>query len=127
MFDSNTQPKYLEKEEWIIRDVHCVPSLIKLFFRELPSSPLQAMTNNNNNNSEHNCVDNMTTTYSLLRSAVSSANLNSDKRDALRDFKNALDFLSTAQFWSVDFYNNDGTLYKIRTQFAAHFSPSLHK
>ena len=48
MFDSNTQPKYLEKEEWIIRDVHCVPSLIKLFFRELPASPLQAMTNNNN-------------------------------------------------------------------------------
>ena len=99
MFDSNTQPKYLEKEEWIIRDVHCVPSLIKLFFRELPSSPLQAMTNNN----EHSCGNNnsMTTTYSLLRSAVSSANMNSDKRDALRDFKNALDLLSSAQFRSV--------------------------
>ena len=95
MFDSNTQPKYLEKEEWIVRDVHCIPSLIKLFFRELPSSPLQAMTNNNNNNNM------TTTTYGLLRSAVSSANLNSDKRDALRDFKNALELLSSAQFWSV--------------------------
>ena len=54
MFDSNTQPKYLEKEEWIIRDVHCVPSLIKLFFRELPASPLQAMTNNNNEHPTNN-------------------------------------------------------------------------
>ena len=41
------------------------------------------------------------TTYSLLRSAVSSANLNSDKREALRDFKSALELLSNAQFWSV--------------------------
>ena len=39
-----------------------------------------------------------TTTYSLLRSAVSSANLNSDKRDALREFKSALELLSSAQF-----------------------------
>ena len=41
MFDSGTQPKALEKEDWIVRDVHCVPSLIKQFFRELPNSPLQ--------------------------------------------------------------------------------------
>ena len=40
MFDSGTQPKALEKEDWIMRDVHCVPSLIKQFFRELPNSPL---------------------------------------------------------------------------------------
>ena len=40
MFDSGTQPKSMEKEEWIMRDVHCVPSLIKQFFRELPNSPL---------------------------------------------------------------------------------------
>ena len=40
MFDSGTQPKSLEKEDWIMRDVHCVPSLIKQFFRELPNSPL---------------------------------------------------------------------------------------
>ena len=40
MFDSGTQPKSMEKEDWIMRDVHCVPSLIKQFFRELPNSPL---------------------------------------------------------------------------------------
>jgi hypothetical protein len=40
MFDSGTQPKSLEKEDWIMRDVHCVPSLVKQFFRELPNSPL---------------------------------------------------------------------------------------
>ena len=40
MFDSGTQPKCLEKEDWIMRDVHCVPSLVKQFFRELPNSPL---------------------------------------------------------------------------------------
>ena len=40
MFDSGTQPKAMEKEDWIMRDVHCVPSLIKQFFRELPNSPL---------------------------------------------------------------------------------------
>ena len=99
MFDSNTQPKFLEKEDWIVRDIHCVPSLIKLFFRELPASPLQALNVANNNDKE-----NKYTTYNLLRNALSTANLNSDKREALRDFKSALDLLSRAQFRYINVY-----------------------
>merc|ERR1719195_1726395 len=60
------------------------------------------MTNNNNEHPTNSNVNNNdnpgTTTYSLLRSAVSSANLNSDKRDALGEFKSALELLSSAQF-----------------------------
>ena len=36
LFDTQTVPEALEKESWIIQDLHCVPSVIKLFFRELP-------------------------------------------------------------------------------------------
>ena len=36
MFDTQTVPDALHKEDWIQQDLHCVPSLIKLFFRELP-------------------------------------------------------------------------------------------
>ena len=94
MFDTGTQPKNLEKEDWIVRDVHSVPSLIKLFFRELPVSPLQSMTLNNKENI--NRVSN--STYGRIRDATVMANLNSDKREALRDFRSALEMLSNAQF-----------------------------
>ena len=60
MFDSGTQPKALEKEDWIVRDVHCVPSLIKQFFRELPNSPLHH-TNNNITRININNGNNVTT------------------------------------------------------------------
>ena len=36
MFDTQTVPEPLYKEDWIQQDLHSVPSLIKLFFRELP-------------------------------------------------------------------------------------------
>ena len=36
LFETKTVPQALHKEDWIIQDIHCVPSLIKLFFRELP-------------------------------------------------------------------------------------------
>ena len=36
LFETKTVPHALHKEDWIIQDIHCVPSLIKLFFRELP-------------------------------------------------------------------------------------------
>ena len=36
LFETQMVPQALHKEDWIIQDIHCVPSLIKLFFRELP-------------------------------------------------------------------------------------------
>ena len=56
MFDSGTQPKALEKEDWIMRDVHCVPSLIKQFFRELPNSPLHYTGNVTRISISNGCV-----------------------------------------------------------------------
>eukprot|EP00093_Oithona_nana_P002295 02295.XXX_45163_46418_1 [CDS] Oithona nana genome sequencing. len=73
-------PQVLHTEDWIIQDIHCVPSVIKLFFRELPE-PL--------------CPEKM---YQLLRQGVTIASGNSDSREALPYFKEALHFLSCYQY-----------------------------
>ena len=125
MFDSGTQPKSMEKEDWIMRDVHCVPSLIKQFFRELPNSPLHygngnvtriSINNGNVSSSEkkpdqkhpneasnfNTGAQNINSTYSpnyeMFRNAAAAAARNSDKREALKQFKSALNLLAKAQF-----------------------------
>ena len=80
MFDTQTVPGLLHKEDWIIQDIHCVPSLVKLFFRELPE-PL--------------CPEN---SYSLLRKGANVASVNSDTREAMPYFKEGLACLSPIQF-----------------------------
>ena len=125
MFDSGTQPKSMEKEDWIMRDVHCVPSLIKQFFRELPNSPLHygngnvtriSINNGNASSSEkkpdqkhpneasnfntgaQNINSTFSPNYEMFRNAAAAASRNSDKREALKQFKSALNLLTKAQF-----------------------------
>lgn len=107
MFDTGTQPACLEKEDWVIRDVHSIPSLIKLFFRELPVSPLQCNVTNNNNCSNNNIRDNQTSAlpgefvnvYQLLKNAAAMGEQNSNKKDCLNEFKATLELLSRPQYW----------------------------
>ena len=80
LFETKMVPQVLHTEDWIIQDIHCVPSVIKLFFRELPE-PL--------------CPEKM---YQLLRQGVTIASGNSDSREALPYFKEALHFLSCYQY-----------------------------
>ena len=67
-------------EPWINQDLHCVPSVIKLFFRELPE-PL--------------CTEKV---WPLLKNGLNMATLNSDSRDALPYFKQALNGLNLAPY-----------------------------
>ena len=76
LFDTQTVPDNLHKEDWIQQDLHCVPSLIKLFFRELPD-PM--------------CTEGM---FPLLKKGAAIAALNSDSREALPCFKEAVKSLS---------------------------------
>ena len=70
----------LEKESWINQDLHCVPSVVKLFFRELPE-PL--------------CTEKA---WPMLKTGLNMATLNSDSRDALPYFKQALNGLHMAPY-----------------------------
>ena len=70
----------LEKESWINQDLHCVPSVVKLFFRELPE-PL--------------CTEKA---WPMLKTGLNMATLNSDSRDALPYFKQALNGLHLAPY-----------------------------
>ena len=79
MFDSQTQPAALHKEDWINQDIHCVPSLIKLFFREIPKPFFE----------NKSC--------SLLKRGASVSQINSDSREALPYFVEALKSLNGPQ------------------------------
>ena len=80
LFDTQTVPEALEKESWIIQDLHCVPSVIKLFFRELPE-PL--------------CTEKV---WPYLKNGLNMATINSDSREALPYFKQALNSLNLAPY-----------------------------
>lgn len=80
MFDTQTVPESLHKEDWIQQDIHCVPSLIKLFFRELPD-PM--------------CSEKM---FPLLKKGVAIASMNSDTREAMPCFKEALQIIGNCQY-----------------------------
>jgi hypothetical protein len=80
MFDSQTNPAALHLEDWIHQDLHCVPSLVKLFFRELPE-PL--------------CSEGA---YPLMKKGAAISSVNSDTRDALPYFQEALSHLGKAQY-----------------------------
>lgn len=82
MFDSATI-KNLNDEDWISQDLHCVPSLVKLFFRELPE-PL--------------CAEDA---YPLLKKGAAIAILNSDTREAMPYFRDALGHLGKAQYCTL--------------------------
>ena len=80
LFDTQTVPQALEKEPWINQDLHCVPSVVKLFLRELPE-PL--------------CTEKA---WPMLKTGLNMATLNSDSRDALPYFKQALNGLNMAPY-----------------------------
>ena len=80
LFETKMVPSLLQNEDWIIQDIHCVPSVVKLFFRELPE-PL--------------CPEKM---YALLRKGATISAGNSDTREAMPYFKEALNFLSSYQY-----------------------------
>ena len=80
MFDTQTVPEPLHKEDWIQQDLHCVPSLIKLFFRELPEPIFPEKI------------------FPLLKKGAVINALNSDTREALPCFKEAITSLGPAQF-----------------------------
>ena len=80
LFETKMVPSLLQNEDWIIQDIHCVPSVVKLFFRELPE-PL--------------CPEKM---YTLLRKGATISAGNSDTREAMPYFKEALHFLSSYQY-----------------------------
>ena len=79
MFDTQTNPVALHEEEWINQDIHCVPSLIKLFFRELPKPLFEESS------------------FELLKKGASVAQVNSDSREALPFFSEAIKSLNTNQ------------------------------
>jgi len=80
MFDTQTVPEPLYKEDWIQQDLHSVPSLIKLFFRELPD-PM--------------CSEKM---LPLLKKGATIATLNSDTREAMPCFREVLESIGTNHF-----------------------------
>ena len=80
-FESNVPSDFLTKEDWIRQDIHCVPSLVKLFFRELPE-PLCSRK-----------------TLPLLKKAASVGALNSDSRESMPYFKAALGLMTKPQYW----------------------------
>ena len=80
MFDTQTVPEPLHKEDWIQQDLHSVPSLIKLFFRELP---------------EPMCSEKM---LPLLKKGAAIATLNSDTREAMPLFKEVMESIGTNHF-----------------------------
>jgi len=68
-------------EDWVHQDIHCVPSLVKLFFRELPE-PLCSRE-----------------TMPLLKKAASVGSMNSDSRESLPYFKAALSLMKKPHYW----------------------------
>ena len=72
---------FLSAEDWIRQDIHCVPSLVKLFFRELPE-PLCSRE-----------------TLPLLKKAAAVGSINSDSRESLPYFKAALGLMRKPHYW----------------------------
>lgn len=78
LFDAHTAPADLASADWILQDIHCVSSVLKLFFRETPAPVLgEDMVG--------------------LREAMDERERNSDSRSALQLFKVALAKLTKVQ------------------------------
>ena len=71
----------MELEDWVMQDLHCVAATLKLFFRELP----QPVVN-------EEC-------YRMLRDAMAKKEQNSDSRDSLDFFRQALYKLGVEEYW----------------------------
>ncbi len=83
MFESGATADFLSKSDWIRQDIHCVPSLVKFFFRELPE-PLCSRK-----------------ALPLFKKAATVGAMNSDSRESLPYFKAALGLMTKPQYWSV--------------------------
>jgi hypothetical protein len=80
-FERGATSDLLTTSEWIRQDIHCVPSLVKLFFRELPE-PLCSRK-----------------TLPLLKKAAAVGSVNSDSRESLPYFRAALGLMTKPQYW----------------------------
>ena len=80
LFDLGTAPPSLHSEPWISQDLHCVPALVKLFFRDLPRPLISEEA------------------FPLLREALAIREANSDSRVALDHFRKALYKLSAGHY-----------------------------
>ena len=81
MFEAGAGFEFLSASEWIRQDIHSVPSLVKLFFRELPE-PLCSRK-----------------TLPLLKKAATVGAKNSDSRESLPYFRAALGLMTKPQYW----------------------------
>ena len=71
----------MELEDWLMQDIHCVASLVKLFCRELPAPGILPEA-----------------AGPLLREAAAVAEANSDSREALDSFRKAVYTLDRLQY-----------------------------
>ena len=80
LFDTGHAAEDLSSEDWLMQDIHCVPSVVKLFFREMPTPVIT-----------EKC-------FPLLREAALKEGGNSDSRRALDHYRKALYALPRLQY-----------------------------